>query len=433
MSDRLGRAIGRGNPIAEAIFDRRQRNRDQENADSLQALLERFREQELGVESDFLRQSSSGIKRTTEMLGSVESISPAEAAAFATKFAAPGSDQFKNFQDQLTDVRTTRFLRDHPEIAAAIGANSAFELRQIMAINKSLGARRKIKDITTKEGKISTVVDPITGTTIPIEGAEINPDEAGLGDIFLGGGGLEGTLGDLPIDIRAAARRAGTATADRAVEIRDRQRNTRELAGFGERLVEIIESSGGGVIRGNTGKFAASLRSFLIQVGGVARVNGIPGVDTIDDLIDQASDGSFSASAIGAAQTSPLHLMFATAFARATNPKAQGISRENFKRALEATKGVASADPEQAVASIIEIVQQLTNSANLGASDFGIEEIRAEDIAPGVFESRFRKVQQPQDVGIGVTGLEGKEQAGPRAFTLDELREAVRKAGATQQ
>lgn len=419
------------------------RNTDQDRARAaaLQTLIEELRKQQLGEEhSPFVDQygganffdrlfspESKGVYAAQQLLGGKQGLSPDDMLAFGQRYAPPGSEAYTNFANEISNIRTTQLLRQNPDLLKAMGitATTPEEMALKMGIASKAAAATDVRDVTQAPsqgypsgGKTTSKINKATGEVTPIGGEMPQSNLATeLGKLGINVE-IPGEQGMTKLQIGSAEAAKGAETVKEEQQIRQQRDATIQMISVANALEKSLgETKGGKVLPGQIADITGKLKSFLTQVGGAARVTGIPGVDNISDLLNQYTNGAFDATALYGAKVDPMHFALATAYAQATNTSGV-VSWRELQNALKATEDVRSGSPGMVKAALQSIIQLQADKVNRLAPRYKFDPIDLQKLAPSLFSDTETPAPTPTSAPAEPTAATPKK----RAFTYGELK-----------
>lgn len=362
--------------------------------------------------------------------------SPEDALGQLSILLQPGSAEFTEFANQVTEIRKEAQFRKlaptlsqvtgipqealSPDtVSAAIAAEKAFgpnfQLRlkpvlgpggapssQLVAIDPNTGDERVLSDIVprSQSGTITTV------------------DEEGNVQIISG------------TDAFVEKARATTRGREEEERLQASRRGRVQLKTLGqalERADELIST--GQEPLGAVGEFTAGLRSTM---EGLARGANIAGFKNVGSFIRRFDSPALSQAAQKNAALASTERTLALLRLFAERPGEKDFSSRDVDRALEANRGISSGDPQQAAAVIRELYSGLVQAFNNEAADLGEPLFDARDAAPRLFKPTRQPTLVPGEAVRG-RGLTVSERAELRRLikegnmSADEARELIRR------
>lgn len=281
----------------------------------------------------------------------------------------PGTPEYEDLSKQVADIRTREsFEQMRQQVGIPPGVTmetvtpyAALSGVDLDTLKAQLGMEEAGRDIEEHEARFGA-----GGLEErKVRAAELRASKSGQAQVFNPETGMMEYIG--PADKAAEVARGGEEgrAAARIKAKRPMIRNVARLIG----RVKTVAATDPAAIPGQLGEWTGTLASAARQVGAGMNILGQRGFDAA--LTEMTSNPDIYATVSKSARMKALEMQLALATAMLANQSSNNIGQRELQRQLEVNRRLFSGDPAQINAFADELQDQITESFNEQAAEYG--------------------------------------------------------------
>jgi len=345
-----------------------------------------------------------------------------DAIASLNEILQPGTAEYKDYADQIHDIKQRAILNKlSPIFEERYGISTQdlnpASLEYILKTENQFGPDTQIRERTVPgpdgiERKQVFLEDQRTGSMIPLTGqARKRPRQprAQTGTLVITDkeGNTTVVTGDQAIVEKVRAGERGK----KLTALETKRTSLKVLAQDLDRVEDHIQTG-----QEPTGPLARASTKFKAAAVEATRGLKVVGFDNLAEFLEKYDNPAIAETVRKNAKLRVGMLSMAATYARALDPEGRDISAREMDRAIEALAPIYSGDPTASGAAVRELINKTVNNFNVEAQSLGEPEFNVQDIAPGLYEPRGgakvvpgRDVQRGRQMGIGLTAAQRRE------------------------